>query len=54
MASSYIKKCDFVCALLVVAPRDLYRIACITYINELYPFDHATFVDIKTGNNAFG
>ena len=37
----------------VIAPRDLYRITCITYVDKLYAFYNASGVHIKTGDNTF-
>ena len=42
---------DLVGALLVVTPRDLYRIACVADIHETHALHDAALVNIKAGND---
>ena len=49
-----IKGRDLVGTLLIVATRNLYRVACIADIYKLDAFFDASVIDIKTGNNSFG
>ncbi len=49
-----IEKRELVGALLVVAPRDLDRIAGIAQIDEIDALDDAALGDVQTGNDALG
>src|SRR5690554_1987997 len=48
-----IQEGDFVCALFVVAARHFNRIAGIADVHEVDALDHAAFVDVQAGDDAF-
>jgi len=52
-AGGDIEKGNLVRALLIVAARDLDRIAGIADVHELYTLDHAAVVHVEAGNDAF-
>ena len=53
-AGGDIEKGEFVGALVIVAVRDLHRIAGILQLDEIDALDHAAGGDVETGNDAFG
>src|SRR5690606_25357894 len=52
-AGGDVQKGDFVRALLVVATGLFHRVAGIADIDKVDAFNHAAFVDVQTGDNAF-
>jgi hypothetical protein len=54
MARRNVEKHQFIGALEFVACSDLNRVASVSQLNEIRPFDHATGVHIQAWNNAFG
>ncbi len=53
-AGANVQEREFVGALLVVAPRDLDRIAGVAQIDEVDALDDAAVRDVEAGNDAFG
>ena len=49
-----VEKSELVGALLVVAPRDLDRIAGVAQPDEIHAFDHAPGGDVEAGDDALG
>jgi hypothetical protein len=54
MAGRDVQEGQFVGALGVVAPGDLHRIARVADVHEIDALDHASVIDVETGNDAFG
>ena len=48
-----VQKRQLISALRVVAARLCYGVACVNERDEAYPFDHATAVNVETGNYSF-
>ncbi len=49
-----VEESEFVGALLVVAARDLHRIARVAQAHEVHPLHHAARGDVEAGNDALG
>ena len=54
MACGDVEKDEFVGSLRVVNLRALHRITRVTKLEEFRAFDDTAFLDVETGNDAFG
>jgi hypothetical protein len=53
MGSGYVEEGDLVSPLLIISSRAIDGIACIAKINEIYPFNYSSVLDVKAGDYAF-